>query len=296
MKLTPPPEGQVGAEATDVDLKTITVEEGAALRAAVYRHKLVVFRDQTLDKEEYIAFARKLGRLQVYFQKNYHHPQYPEIFVSSNVPDENGNKVGVAGTGQYWHSDYQFSPEPLSLTLVYPQVLPSGKRETYYIDMVRVYEGLPADLRRVVDGQRAVQEGKWRYKVTPEDVDRAVVDILAAIEQQVPAITHPAVIDHPVTGRSSLYVSSGFTTGIEGLSYEENRKIMPRLFSFIEREEHVHTHTWRQGDILFWDNRTLLHQASKTPKGQYSSSYRIGVYDDLPFYTHAPALAAAAGA
>src|SRR6185503_8462468 len=106
MKLTAPPEGQIGAEVTDTDLRTLTAEEAATLRAAVYRHKLVVFRDQTLDKDEYLAFARKLGRPQVYFQKNYHHPQYPEIFVSSNVPDENGKKVGVAGTGQYWHSDY----------------------------------------------------------------------------------------------------------------------------------------------------------------------------------------------
>ena len=90
MKLTAPPEGQIGAEVTDTDPRTLTAEEAATLRAAVYRHKLVVFRDQTLDKDEYLAFARKLGRPQVYFQKNYHHPQYPEIFVSSNVPDENG--------------------------------------------------------------------------------------------------------------------------------------------------------------------------------------------------------------
>jgi taurine dioxygenase len=197
---------------------------------------------------------------------------------------ENGKKVGVAGTGQYWHTDYQFQPQPLPLTLVYPQVLPASKRETYYIDMSRVYERLPADLRAQVDGRQAVQEAKWRYKVTAEDIDRALVDILKWVEELAPAVTHPAVIVHPLTGQRSLYVSSGFTTAIAGLSHEENAALLDRLFDFIERPEHVHTHRWRDGDILFWDNRTLLHRASVTPKGEYSSSYRIGVYDDLPFY------------
>ena len=62
---------------------------------------------------------------------------------------------------------------------------------------------------------------------------------------------------------------------------------------FIEREEHVHTHEWRDGDILFWDNRQVIHMASSTPPGQASVSYRIGVYDGLPFYTNDPSRVAA---
>jgi taurine dioxygenase len=252
----------------------------------VYRHKLVVFRNQRLTNTEYIEFARGLGRPQVYFQKNYHHPNHPEIFVSSNVP-ENGKKVGVSGTGRYWHSDYQFHEEPLPMTMLYPQILPTSKRETYYIDMQRIYETLPASLKAQVDGARAVHDAKWRYKVTPADVDRSLFDILAEVAKMVPPITHPAVISHPVTGKRALYMSSGFTAGLEGLSVEANREFTARLFAFVERPEHVHTHTWREGDILLWDNRTLCHRASDTPPGEKSASYRIGIYDDLPFYTAA---------
>jgi taurine dioxygenase len=120
----------LGVEVVDLDARALTSREAAELRSAVYEHKLVVVRDQYLDANEYVALARKLGRLQVYFQKNYRHPEFEEIFVSSNMP-ENGKKIGVAGTGQYWHSDYQFFREPLSTTLVYPQVLPVDRRETY---------------------------------------------------------------------------------------------------------------------------------------------------------------------
>jgi taurine dioxygenase len=280
-----PPQGDIGAEILGLDLKTLTAGQAASLKDEVYRYKLVIFRQQSLTRAEYVTLARTLGTPQVYLQKNYHHPEFPEIFVSSNVP-ENGKKVGVSGTGRYWHSDYQFHPEPLPMTLIYPQVLPNGKRETLFIDMERAYEDLPADLRPYIEGKNAIHEAKWRYKITPDDIDRSIIEIVHAVEQAAPAVTHPAVIVHPVTGRKMLYVSSGFTVGLEGLTHEENQRVIARLFDFTEAEDRVHVHPWEEGDILLWDNRMVIHKASDTPKGERSSSYRIGVYDGLPFYVN----------
>ena len=274
--------GHIGAEIA-CDVRTITPDVARMVRQQVYEHKLVVFRDQQLTRNEYVQFAKVLGTPQIYLQKNYHHPDHPEIFVSSNVP-ENGQKVGVSGTGRYWHSDYQFHPEPLPMTMLYPQILPAGKRETYYVDMERAYLDLPADLRGYVEGKHAIHEAKWRYKISADDIDRAIIDIIQSIEAQMPATKHPAVIVHPVTGKKSLYLSSGFTTGIEGLSYEENREVLARMFNFTEHENRMHVHPWQAGDILLWDNRSLIHKASDTPKGEMSSSYRIGIYDHVPFY------------
>jgi taurine dioxygenase len=276
----------------DLDVRSAHAGLAELIKRHVYAYKLVILRSQKLSKVEYIEFARRLGEPQIYLQKNYHHPEHPEIFVSSNVP-ENGQKVGVSGTGRYWHSDYQFHPEPLPMTMLYPQVLPVSKRETYFIDMERAYRTLPADLRARIAGARAIHDAKWRYKVTAADIDRAIVDILSDVEKIVPPVVHPAVIQHPVTGNHVLYVSSGFTAGIEGLSHEENARLMRRLFAFVERDASVHVHTWHEGDILLWDNRTVIHRASETPAGEQSCSYRIGIYDGLPFHAAAPAPAEA---
>jgi taurine dioxygenase len=285
MKITLPSTSSIGAVITELDASQIDATQIQALKSAVYQHKLLVLRNQSLDDAQYLAFAGKLGTPQIYLQSNYHHPQHPEIFVSSNVL-ENGVKVGVAGTGQYWHTDYQFAEQPLSTTLIYPKILPTSKRETYYIDMARVYASLPDTLASYVDGKRAIHEAKWRYKISAKDIDRALIDILREAEDTAPAVTHPAVIEHPVTGERSLYVSRGFTTGIQGLDARANARVLTALFDFIEREEHVHTHTWQEGDILYWDNRTLLHRASRAPRGEPCKSYRIGVYDELPFYVN----------
>ena len=274
---------QIGFEILDLNAASISDAEVNQVKRLVYEHKLVIFRNQAMTSEQYVGFARKLGTPQIYFQPNYHHPNYPEIFVSSNVL-EDGKKVGVAGTGRYWHTDCAFQPEPLSWTMLYPQVLPQSVRETYYIDMHQVYQRLPSDLKQQVGDKFMVHEAKWRYKVQAWDIDRAVIDILNDFEKQAPPVTHPAVITHPATHKQALYVNEGFTTQVVGLEAAEGKRVLSDLFAFIQQDEHIYTHIWQEGDILLWDNRVLLHKAGECPKGESSVSHRIGVYDGLPFY------------
>lgn len=286
MKVISPPLEQIGIQILDLDVASVTPREIEEIKQLVYSYKLVIFREQKINDNQYLEFAQKIGTPQVYPQDNYHHPEHPEIFVSSNLLKD-GKKFGVRGTGRYWHTDCAFLEEPLPLTMLYPQVLPESIRETYYIDMQQVYQKLPAHLKSYVDGKYLIHEGKWRYKVQEWDIDKAIIDILRDIEERFPAVRHPAVVTHPVSGAKILYASSGFTTGIEGLDYESNQKILPELFAFIERQEHIHTHVWQDGDLILWENRTLNHMASKVAPGEKSVSYRIGVDDGLPFYLSA---------
>lgn len=286
LEITEAKPGRIGAEIKGLDVNELTSQspELAKIRELIYRNKLIVLRDQDLNEEKYVAFARKLGRPQVYFQPQYHHPLHPEIFVSSNVPDENGNKIGVSGTGRYWHTDCAFEKHPLSFTSVYPLIFPKLSRETSYIDMHQMYLKLPAELKTYVENASFIHEGQMRYKVQVSDIDKSLRELLDRINEQVPPVVHPAVIEHPVTGEKCLYLSSGFTTKLVGLSHEENERVMKALFDFIEKPEHVHTHYWEEGDLIIWDNRSLIHKASTVKSGETSKMYRVGIYDDLPFY------------
>ena len=283
MQIKPPQPNAIGAEILGLDLLRCGAAEVAAIKDLAYRHKLVVFRGVELDDEEYIAVARKFGKPQVYFQQHYHHPRHPEIFVSSNVPME-GRKVGVAGTGRFWHSDYQFFDEPLSLTFVYPKVIPRGHRATLFIDMAAVLERLPAHLRDVLEGRTCFHEAVYYYKVQPGDIDRAIAELMAEFRKLSPGAHHPAIIEHPVTGQRSLYASEGFTMSVDGIGHEQSASLLQELFAFVRRPEHVHQHPWGAGDLMLWDNRGLNHMSSGIPKGEQSCSYRIGVYDGVPFY------------
>ena len=126
MKINLPQADEFGVRIEDIDVLDIDASALCEFEQLVYEHKLVVFRGQKLDEEQYIEFGRRVGRVEPYFQSNYHHPEHPEIFVSSNVAVD-GEKVGVAGTGRFWHVDYQFMSEPLPLTIISPRVCTNVK-------------------------------------------------------------------------------------------------------------------------------------------------------------------------
>jgi taurine dioxygenase len=287
------PSPEVGATGLDPleidqDLRRIDASEAARLRELCYRRKLLVFKNQELTKEQYIAFARIIGTPEPYFQKHYHHPDHPEIFVSSNVPLD-GEKLGVAGTGRMWHCDYSFFDRPLSFTCVMPRILPALKRETWFIDMARVYRDLPIELTAAItdDGSgrplTAFNDAWDYYKVQPWDIDKAVRELIDAWHEEAPGASHPLVVKHPVTGELILYCSSGFTKRIEGVTHEQSSDLLAQLFAFTEQSTYKHCQTWNEGDLFMWDNRTLIHHASSVPKGEKSRSYRISIYDELPF-------------
>lgn len=278
----------LGADVHGVDLRRLDDTTVATIRQAAYEHKLLVFDDVALDDAEYVAMARRFGVPQRYFQHHYHHPEHPEIFVNNNVPVA-GAKFGVAGTGRMWHSDYQFFPEPLPLTFVLPRIVPpGGARGTLFVDMVAALRDLPATLRDELRRRTCFQDAVYYYKVQPADVDKGLGELMEEFHRQAPGASHPAVIRHPALDREALYVSSGFTLRVEGVDHGQSRALLAETFAFLEQEGRVHTTAWRPGVLLLWDNRQLIHRATGTLHGQPSRSYRIGVYDGLPFYPGLP--------
>jgi taurine dioxygenase len=174
--------------------------------------------------------------------------------------------------------------DPLSYTMVTPKIVPRGSRKTFFIDMERVLRELPDELREPLAGRRTFHEATWYYKIQPKDVDRAIVELFEEFKKLSPGAWHPAVITHPVTGAEMLYVSSGFTTAVSGMTHEQHTAFLKRLCGFVEQERFIHAQDWRIGDVLLWDNRTFIHHASSVPPGEPSRSYRISLNDGLPFY------------
>lgn len=282
------PTAPFGADVLDVDLRRLDPADARALKAAVYEHLLLRFDGVDLTDAEYVAMARRLGTPQRYFQHHYHHPEHPEIFVSNNVPYD-GRRVGVAGTGRMWHVDYQFFSEPLPLTFVLPKIVPpGGDRGTLFVDMVDALRRLPRHLAAQLEGRQCRQDAVLYYKVQPFDVDKGLGELMEEFHRVAPGALHPAVIRHPVHDRRALFVSSGFTQRVEGLPHEASQQLLRETFDWLEREGNARLEPWRPGRLLLWDNRQVMHRSSASLQSGPSRSYRIGVYDGLPFYPGLP--------
>jgi taurine dioxygenase len=251
----------------------------------VYRERIVVLKGQDLSAAEFVELGRRFGEPEVYYEPMYRHPEHEEIFVSSNVPTEDG-RVGVPRTGEFWHADYQFMPRPFGLTMIYPQVVPSEERGTYYIDMARAYQRLSPELRARVDGTMARHSARRYFKIRPSDVYRPIQDVLADIERKTPPVAHPTVFEHPVTGEPVLYISAAFTYAIDGREDDLVTELLTesgQLDENFDRED-IHLQFLHKGDLLIWDNRALVHRARHAASTEPAASYRITVHDDHAFH------------
>lgn len=280
----------LGVEIHGLDPATATGADIEMIRKTVYTEKIAVLKNQWLTPREFVDLGRMFGEVEAYYEPMYHHPEDRNIFVSGNLEEPSG-KIGVPKTGQFWHTDYQFMSRPFSLTLIYPQILPSRNRGTYFIDMGRAYERTSDELKAAIAGTRSRHSVREYFKIRPSDVYRPVGDILRDIERVTPAVSHPTTFQHPVTGETILYTSEGFTYAIEdatGSSLDgdllhrvlDETGQLDRTF----KHENIHLQVYENNDLVVWDNRSLIHRALHTTTPEPAVSYRVTVHDDHPFY------------
>lgn len=275
-------DGPLGAEINGLDLtRPVSEQDIAAIRAALVKHSVVVFREQRITPEQHVAFSRRFGPLQIHVLNRFRLEQHPEILIVSNVV-ENGQPIGLVDAGADWHSDLSYMPKPSLGSLLHAQELPPAQGDTQFANMFNAYDTLPADVKKTLEGRTAIHSYVYRYrrlqKLSPWRVDLTQKQI-----DEVPEVEHPVIRVHPENGRKALFVSEGFTSHIVGLPQDESEALLKFLHEHTIRAENVYTHKWRAHDIVFWDNRSTVHYAAITPQHLRRTLYRTTVEGDVPF-------------
>ncbi|MCE0853416.1 MULTISPECIES: TauD/TfdA dioxygenase family protein [Pseudomonas] len=274
--------GAVGAEIIGLDLaRPVNAVDFARIHRAHLDHHVLVFRDQRISPDQQIAFSRRFGPLQVHVLKQFLLAGHPEILIVSNII-ENGQNIGLGDAGKFWHSDLSYKELPSLGSMLHAQELPSEGGDTLFADMHKAWDAVPATLRKVVEGRSAAHsytaryaetkfEGNWRPTLTAEQL------------AQVREVIHPVVRTHPENGRKALFVSEGFTTRIVGLPSDESRDVLQQLYALSVLEQNIYRHQWQPRDLVFWDNRSLIHLATGCPAHLRRKLYRTTIQGDAPF-------------
>jgi taurine dioxygenase len=254
---------ELGAQISDVRCADISVQNVHTLQQNLYHHKLLILKDQVVSEQEYCDFAHKMGTPVPYLQDNYHHPEHPLIFVSSNIKKD-GKSIGVARTGGYWHSDTSFLENPVPITMLYPQVIPkNSQRTTLFIDLEKAFRHLPHDLKQRLTNTHLIHSGRYKYKVRPQDAGLDIGEILAMIDNVQAPVSHPAILKHPHTQQEAIYATRGFTISVADTSSDDAEALLAELFEFIEQPQFTFQFQWQLGDIILWDNRFLAHKSGR---------------------------------
>jgi|SRR5450830_127456 len=276
-------DGPLGAEVVGLDLGAGPLDDAtfARIHAAHLAHHVLVFRDQRITPAQQVAFSRRFGPLQIHVLRNFQLAGTPEVLVVSNIV-EDGKPIGLGDAGHFWHSDLSYKETPSLGSMLHAQELPAEGGDTLFANMHLAYDTLPQALRNAVQGLRAEhsylkqyaelqKRSPWRPNLTQAQVD------------EVKAVVHPVVRVHPETGRRALFVSEHFTTRIVGLPEDESAALLAELFAHSVRPEHIYRHRWQPHDMVFWDNRSLMHLAAGCPADQRRKLYRTTIEGDVPF-------------
>lgn len=220
---------------------------------------LLVLHDARLAPEQHIELARRFGPIERHAAEGFAHPDHPDILVVSNIMKK-GRPIGAIYAGQYWHSDMSYMSRPPMQSLLYALEIPPVGGDTMFANMYRAYEALSEPMKRFLGGLEAVHDYSHAYDSYFNKL-RERPPLTPELRAKVPPVRHPVVRTHPVTGRKSLFVSPGFTTGFAGMPSEESRPILEFLFRHSVRPEFVYRHRWRVYDLVIWDNSCTLHLA-----------------------------------
>lgn len=277
-----PFDAPLGAAISGLDLSTpLSQDDFALIHRAHLEHHVLVFRDQHITPAQQVAFSRRFGALQIHVLRQFQLPTQPEVLLISNIK-QNGQPLGLGDAGHFWHSDLSYKPVPSLGSMLHAQELPAEGGDTLFANQHLAWDALPGYLRRAIDGRSAEHSYLAKYaelqKRSPwrPDLTRAQLD-------EVKPVTHPIVRTHPESGRRALFVSEHFTTRVIGLPDSDSRALLDELFAFSTRPDFIYRHQWQARDMVFWDNRSVLHQAAGCPEDQRRLLYRTTIEGNPPF-------------
>jgi len=267
MQVSPLAEG-FAARITGVDLsKSLDDDLFAEIRSLWMEHRIVVFPDQTLDDDTLVAFAERFGRLFVHAQTSLLSKKRKEVMELSNLPEAERKTTHDLD----WHTDQTYTPQPVFGTMLYGLVAPTEGGETLIADLAGAYASLPETLGDRVEGVSAVYSAEPRPKVreTPLNEDE---------KQRIPDCTHPLVRTHPYLGRKALYLSPLHMKTIGDLSEDDSLDLIRELTAHATQPAHVYRHRWAVGDLIMWDNTSVMHRRTPFPPDVPRHLKRAGFY------------------
>jgi taurine dioxygenase len=270
-----------GVEARGVDLtQPMTGAAFAAIERAFFDGQVLVIRDQKLAPSQFVAFARRFGPPEPHVIDQFHHPADPNILILSNRV-ENGRPLGLADAGTYFHTDYSYLDVPARATTLYSIEVPAAGGDTLFANQYAAYDDLPAATKRRIDPLVAIHH--YGNRDNEDETTRTVASVLNdAQKQQMPLVTHPVVRSHPATGRKALFAVSGSSFGIEGMPEDEAIDLLDELKRHATQEKYRCRLKYGVGDVVIWDNASLLHSATLTDPADPRTLWRITVKEERP--------------
>jgi alpha-ketoglutarate-dependent 2,4-dichlorophenoxyacetate dioxygenase len=257
-------------EVTGIDICVpLSRDQVDAIERAMDDYAVLTFPDQPLTDQQQIAFTSHFGQLEITLAGQMAKPeerrfQQLELGDISNLANGDPTKLRAradrarmyALANRLWHSDASFRAVGAGYTLLHARVVPSKGADTQFADMRAAYDALSAAEKR------EVEDLVCEHSIVFSREQIGFADYNPGFDEHLKPVPHKLVLTHPKIGRKSLYLSSHIG-GIVGWPVPEARAFLRDLTEHATQPQFVYSHNWKVGDLVMWDNRTVMHRATR---------------------------------
>ena len=249
--------GHLGAEVRGVDLASLDDTTFALVEDALVEHEVLFFRGAQLTDEQHLALGARFGALNIFPMARLLGATKPGVGAIVDGPDN-------PPVADEWHTDVTWITTPPDVAVLRSVVVPERGGDTIWASMTAAYDALSPAMQRLVCGLRVRHDNtsfiRGMLQKRPElDVPGGVPDRLRA---EYPAVEHPLVRTHPVSGRRALYLGGAFMRGIVGMHQAESDALLGFLQQHAANEQFQCRWRWQVGDVAIWDERSTNHRAA----------------------------------
>ncbi len=265
-----------GVEAEGIDL-ALPLNNGAfkEIESAFFAGQVLVLRGQRLTPAQFHAFARRFGPPEPHVIDQFHHPECADILILSNVVKD-GVPTGLADAGTYFHTDYSYLDVPARCTMLYSVVVPKVGGDTLFANQYTAYDDLSASMKARIE--KLVGLHHYGNRDDLNEASRTVASVLTDEQKnRMNWVRHPLARAHPVTGRKALYAVAGSSFGIEGMPDDEAIALLDELKAHATQPKYLYRLRYTVGDLVIWDNASLLHSATLIDPNDARTLWRITV-------------------
>ena len=285
MSLQVTPLENVGVEVSGFDINDpITDALQAELKALWYEHGILLFRNQDITPQKQIEFSRIFGTLALHPLKATTSEAYPELFVLENGGDNDkyftASYKGENIVGRLdWHIDLHYTGSPNHGALLRAVMVPDNDGMTGFGDLARAYDALDQATKTQLEKIEVayafcMQRRHMRY-VDLDGYQPGPFSPRKPADMNYPDFSdaiYPGVVTHPVTGRKVLGIVEQFLDRVispqqAGLCNDEAIELLQGLVEHTRKPEFHYFHSWREGDMILWDNWRAMHCATGTCPG-----------------------------
>ena len=259
MQITPLP-NDFAADLAGVDASHVDDVTFESLRAAWLRYPILRLRDQHLDDARMQAFSKRFGPLEYAPMgriSDAARDRLPNPYVTtiSNIV-ENGRPIGGLGNAEAaWHTDMSYIDHPPTASILFAVETPVSGGDTHFCNMIAALAALPAALRERARSARLKHDAAHDSVGALRQGHRHALSPLEA-----PGAVHPMIRRHPENGSEALYLGRRQDAYVEGLPLAQSEALLDEVWGYVALPDATWTQQWQVGDLLIWDNRSVMHR------------------------------------